>query len=97
MATTGGDSNKTVTERLQASSNRQPMVARCVLCPDWQQAGTAAEARAAQLEHRHEFHPETFRARAHRPKRFAWRNLSREQEEQIEEERRERLRSLGMI
>jgi hypothetical protein len=91
------DTNQALSERLQKIDDRQPTVAYCAFCPEWEATGTAEETRAAQVAHRAEHHPETFRKRAKRATRkFAQRNLSREAEEQLDRERRARLRQLGI-
>lgn len=90
--------NKTLTEWLQESADKQPVRAYCILCPEWQAVGTAEETREAAQRHRAEYHPETFRRKkSARPyRKFAQRNLTREQEEELEQERHARLRVLGI-
>lgn len=90
--------NKTLTEYLQESADRQPLKAYCALCPDWEAVGTAEETREAAQQHRAEHHPETFRKTksAKAKRKFSQRNLTRQQEEELERERRARLRVLGI-
>lgn len=92
-----GDTVVTLTERLQQSADQQPLIVRCQFCPDWTFVGTAEKSRTAQLKHREQQHPETLRTRRKQvTKKFAQKNMSAEREAEIHEERRQRMRSLGL-
>lgn len=84
-------------ERLRENRDAQPLTARCALCPGWEASGTAAEARELALEHRRSIHPETIRpGRGHRVNKKFSRHLTAEREQEINEERRVRIRALGL-
>jgi hypothetical protein len=83
-------------ERLQESADSQQMTAYCAFCPKWQADGTAGEARAAAEQHRKEEHPETFKKHTVRRRRVFSQALTAEREAEIEEQRRQRMRSLGI-
>jgi hypothetical protein len=83
--------------RLQASADNQPMTVGCLLCPDWPgHTGTAEEARAASEAHREERHPELVGRKVVRKRRVFSHAMSAEREAQIDEERRQRMRMLGI-
>lgn len=87
-----------VTQYLENHTKHQPMKIYCALCPEWPGAsGTVAEMRALSEQHRSEEHPETFRkSRKLRGKRVFSQALTAERRDEIEEERRQRMRSLGI-
>lgn len=85
-------------ERLQASSDAQDMTVWCLLCPEWKGVkAPAAEARAAAEAHREEAHPELVgKKKVVRRRRSFSSSMTAEREAQIEEERRQRMRALGI-
>ena len=83
-------------ERLQQSADAQEMKVGCLLCPDWEATGTASEARAAAEEHRADEHPELVGRKVVRKRRAFSHAMTAEREAQIEEERRQRMRALGI-
>lgn len=85
-------------ERLQATSDEQEMTVSCLLCPEWKGVkAPAAEARAAAEAHRAELHPNMKgRSKIVRPRRSFSQAMTAEREAQIEEERRQRMRALGI-
>jgi hypothetical protein len=82
---------------LQESANAQPMTVFCLHCPKWKATGTAQETRAASEAHRVEEHPELVGRKVARKKRVFSQAMSAEREAQIEEERRQRMRALGIL
>ena len=77
----------------------QPLLALCAYCPEWSATGTAAETREAAREHRLEHHPKTFRKK--RPqvrnlRSFMNRNMTKEQEEEVDRERAARMKMFGL-
>jgi hypothetical protein len=85
-----------LSEYLQSDADAQPMTVYCSLCPKWEASGTAGETRAASQEHRAKKHPELARKGVVR-KRRQWSNaMTEEREAQIDEERRQRMRALGL-
>ena len=85
-------------ERLQASANVQPMTVSCLLCPEWEgkKDVPAHEARAAAEAHRLEVHPERKTSKVVRRRRSFSSSMTAEREAQIEEERRQRMRAMGI-
>lgn len=84
-------------DQLRASADSQPMKVYCALCPEFMAEGTAEETRAASAEHRSEAHPElTNKRRIVRKRRSFSQSMTEEREAEIEEERRKRMRALGM-
>jgi hypothetical protein len=85
------------TLREQESADVAPLLTRCVFC-GWIYLGTAAEGRNEAREHRLQAHPEV---RAKRPitrslSSFRQRELTAEQQADIDEERRKRAILLGL-
>jgi len=86
-----------LTEQLEAMDNAQQMIVYCVHCPEWKAEGTALEARAAAEAHRTEEHPELRNSRKIVRKRRSFsQSMTEEREAEIEEERRKRMRALGI-
>lgn len=84
-------------EQLRASADRQPMTVYCALCPEWKAEGTAEETRKASVKHRSKKHPELTNKRRIVRKRSSFsQSMTAEREEQIEAERRKRMRTLGL-
>lgn len=84
-------------DQLQQTADSQPMTVYCALCPEWRAEGTAEATRAASVAHRAEHHPElTNKRRIVRKRRSFSQSMTEEREEQIEEERRKRMRALGI-
>ena len=83
-------------QRLAESRDAQPMLGGCALCPEWQAEGTAKEVREAQARHRQERHPETFRRKSKSRKSPYSRHMTAEREAEIEEDRKRRMRELGI-
>lgn len=85
-------------EKLQEVSDSQQMKVYCTLCPKWVVEGTAEETRAAAEQHREKLHPELLnKKRVVRKKRSFSTAMTAEREAQIEEERRQRMRALGLV
>lgn len=82
--------------QLQAIDDAQPMTVYCVLCPKWKASGTAAVTRAASEAHRSKHHPELAGKRITVKKRSFSSAMTAEREALIEEERRQRMRALGL-
>jgi len=92
-----GETMQHLNEFLEKSANAAEMTVYCVFCPKWTATGTAAITRAASEAHRTKEHPElALKKKIVRKKRAFSTSLSKEREEQIEEERRQRMRSLGI-
>ena len=71
-------------EQLQAIEDAQPMTAYCLLCPEWE-------------AHRAEFHPERVSNKKIVRRGRVWSQaMTAEREREIEEERRQRMRTLGI-
>lgn len=86
-----------LSEQLEATANSQPMTVYCNLCPEWKAEGTAEEAREASAAHRSALHPELANKKKVVRKRRAFSQaLTVERKEEIEEERRKRMRALGI-
>lgn len=86
-------------DRLQASADVQPMTVTCLLCPEWKGMidAPAEIARAAAEAHRVEKHPELVgKKKVVRRRRSFSSSMTAEREAQIEEERRQRMRTLGI-
>lgn len=84
-------------DQLEAMDNAQPMTVYCALCPEWRAEGTSAEARAAAEAHRAEEHPEIINKRKIVRKRRSFsQSMTEERQAEIEEERRKRMRALGI-
>lgn len=84
-------------ERLDAVSNAQQMTVYCTLCPKFKATGTAEETRALAEKHRQKVHPELVnKKRVVRKRRAFSTSMTAEREAQIDEERRQRMRSLGL-
>jgi hypothetical protein len=85
-------------DRLQESADAQTMTVYCLLCPKWRATGTAAVTRAASEAHRTKNHPEigTTKTKIVRRSRAFSTSMSAEREAEIEEERRQRMRTLGI-
>lgn len=98
MASSSDPSASVLTDYLRERADSQDTIAYCALCPRWKAKGTAKETREAQIAHRKEKHPETFReGKAKRKVRpFSQRNMTREREEEVDRERRDRMRMLGI-
>jgi len=85
-------------ERLREVSDAAQMTVYCSLCPKWEATGTAAETRDKARKHRETRHPElATKTKIVRKKRSFSSSLTAEREAQIEEERRQRMRALGLI
>lgn len=89
---------QTLNEYLQASADAQPMTVYCSFCPKWSATGTAVTVRAQAEQHRRDLHPETFtkKQKLVRRRRVFSQALTSERQAEIDEERRARMRSLGM-
>lgn len=89
---------QTLNENLQESADAQPMSVYCVFCPKWRATGTAAETRAAAEQHRRDEHPETFskKQKLIRRRRVFSQALTADRQAEIDEERRQRARLLGL-
>lgn len=83
-------------DRLQKSADSQPMTVGCLLCPGWEVTDTAVVARAKAEEHRASHHPELVGRKVVRKKRAFSHAMTAEREAQIDEERRQRMRALGI-
>ena len=84
-------------DKLQTMSDAQQMIVYCALCPKWKASGTAKEARDKAENHRAEEHPELVsKKRVVRKRRSFSSAMTAEREAQIEEERRQRMRALGI-
>ena len=84
-------------DQLEKIDNAQPMTVYCALCPEWRAVGTASEARAAAEKHRAEEHPEILNKRkVVRKRRSFSQAMTEERQAEIEEERRKRMRALGI-
>ena len=85
-------------DRLQASADAQELTVSCLLCPKWEGVtGPAETARAAAEAHRVELHPDLVgKKRIVRRRRSFSASMTAERETQIEEERRQRMRALGI-
>jgi len=84
-------------DQLEETANAQPMTVYCALCPRWKAAGTAAEARAASETHRQQEHPELLSKRKIvRKRRTFSQAMTADRAAEIEEERRKRMRALGL-
>jgi len=85
-------------QQLEKTADQQPMTVYCGLCPGWSAEGTAQEARAASEAHRVDKHPELVGKRTIvRKKRIFSQAMSADREAEIEEERRKRMRALGLV
>ena len=99
MTPTGAEGSKQfLNEWLQESADAQPMTAKCALCPEWEHSGPAVAARAAAEDHRKKEHPELVATKRGviRKKRVWSSTLTAEREAEIEEERRQRMRAMGL-
>lgn len=84
-------------ERLQENANMQPMTVYCGFCPKWSESGTAEVTRALAEAHRLKEHPHIKVSKRIAKKGRAFSTaMSAEREAQIEEERRQRMRALGI-
>lgn len=84
-------------DQLEANANAQPLTVYCSLCPEWEFDGTTAEAQAEAAAHREREHPELLnRRKVVRKKRMFSQAMTQEREAEIEEERRKRMRALGL-
>jgi hypothetical protein len=84
-------------DQLQKIEDAQEMTVYCALCPEWELTTTAKKARAASQTHRSTEHPElTNKKKVVRPKRAFSTAMTAEREAQIDEERRQRMRALGL-
>lgn len=84
-------------DRLQETADAQTMTVYCLMCPDWAATGTAGEARAASETHRKTAHPDLKPGkRTVRKSRVFSQKMTAEREAQIDEERRQRMRALGI-
>jgi hypothetical protein len=84
-------------ERLRAMSDAQQLTVYCALCPDFEVSGPSSEARAQAIAHRNKKHPElATKARIVKKRRSFSSAMTAEREAQIEEERRQRMRALGI-
>lgn len=85
---------------LRAWSLTQPAVGRCLFCPEWSVTGTSEEVNGHLAEHRAQEHPETIGYRRRRRRGSGKLNfrqtLTDEQNDEIEAERRRRMRLLGI-
>lgn len=82
---------------LKDNADAQPTTVYCHFCPEWSVEGTAAETRTAAEQHRREHHPEVLsRTRLVRKRRAFSQTLTQERKDEIDEERRQRMRSLGI-
>lgn len=84
-------------EQLQKMDDAAAMTVYCLLCPKWKATGTAAVTRAASEAHRVKHHPELAGKSKVKVKKRMWSQaMTAEREAQIEEERRQRMRALGI-
>lgn len=84
-------------DQLQKIDDRQPMTVYCIHCPEWTATGTAKDTRKASEAHRTKTHPELKNGKTiARKKRMFSQAMTAEREAQIEEERRQRMRALGI-
>jgi hypothetical protein len=82
---------------LQRRDDAQLMTVSCLFCPQWELTAPSQEARAAAASHIAKEHPQVVsRKRIVRRSRVFSQSMTREREEQIEEERRQRMRALGI-
>lgn len=84
-------------ERLQETADLQPMTVYCRFCPKWSETGTAEATRAIAEAHRAKEHPDIVHKKkvVRSARRFST-AMTAEREAQIEEERRQRMRALGI-
>lgn len=83
--------------QLQETADEQPLVVYCALCPEFRAEGTAVEARAAAEAHRVKEHATLpKKPKVARKKRAFSTAMSKEREAEIDEERRQRMRALGL-
>jgi hypothetical protein len=85
-------------EQLKGLDDRQPMTVYCLLCPKWKATGTAEETRVAAETHRLETHPEIRvegKRLVKRRHKFSS-SLTADRLAEVEEERRQRMRELGL-
>jgi hypothetical protein len=83
--------------RLQAMSDAQQMTVYCSLCPEFKVSGPSKKARAQAIAHRNKEHPELVaKARIVKKRRSFSSAMTAEREAQIDEERRQRMRALGI-
>jgi len=84
-------------ERLQAMSDTQQLTVYCALCPDFEVSGPSREARAIAVAHRNKEHPElAAKTRIVKKRKSFSSAMTAEREAQIDEERRQRMRALGI-
>lgn len=85
-------------EWLQDSADAQEMTVYCSLCPGWKHSGPAVAARAAAEDHRIDKHPELIgkKSKVIRRRRVWSSTLTAEKEAEVEEERRQRMRAMGL-
>lgn len=94
-----GNAEESVLEKfLREIVDSHPMTVRCAFCPKWKATGTTEETRKAQEEHIKDKHPEKARPqRKSNKRRSAWsKKMSVERENQIDEERKQRMFLLGI-
>jgi len=77
---------------------QQPAVGGCLFCPGWTAQGTVEEIEELSREHRTTVHPDLKSARRRpRANLGRWRTHLREEDSlEVEEERRRRMRLLGI-
>lgn len=94
----GNDEESTLEKFLTNITNNHPMTVYCAFCPKWKASGTAEETRKKQEAHIKDKHPEKARPKAKTKKRrSAWsQKMSAEREDQIDEQRRQRMFLLGI-
>lgn len=84
-------------DKLQKTADAQTMTVYCLRCPTWSVTGVAAVTRAAAIAHREKKHPETVNKERVKLKRRAFsKAMTEEREAEIDEERRQRMRALGI-
>ena len=83
-------------QNLQRNADAQPLVVSCAFCPGWTVSGSSKETRAAATDHRKQHHPETLRPKPKRKASVFSRNLSAADEKRVEQERKQRMRALGL-
>jgi hypothetical protein len=83
--------------REQEMADSLPLRAACAFC-EWEYLGTAAEGREKALQHRLEVHPEarSKRRNTRSLSSFRYRELGDEEQNEIEETRRKRMRLIGL-
>jgi hypothetical protein len=99
------DTSKKVTqidEEWRSWAMQQPTIGGCLFCPDFKPKGTGVEVKQASADHLATVHPELVGKRRSKRRRsnpavIAFRqSLTEEESEAVDEERRRRLKLLGI-